>query len=144
MPSTCPSVDYSTTSSLTLFSSTSPCCTFLSPTTMSDNESTIYQQRVSTGAYARLMDNIKAIKSRALVFSEYKRDFYQDSKRGFMTHRSDGDPTPFKMWLFGEIASRAVGTLHQASGNHYLGKRPVRTPRVACNHCWTFFDIPHH
>ena len=89
-------------------------------------ESTIYQQRVSSGAYMRLMDNITAIKSRALVFSEYKHDFYQDSKRGFISHSADGNPTPFKMWLFGEIASRNLGTLHQASRNHYLGKRPVR------------------
>jgi len=66
-----------------------------------------------------------AMKKRALVSVEYKRDFYQDPKKGFMWSTGDANTTPFIPWLFGEIAPRAVGTLHQASGNHYLGKRPV-------------------
>src|SRR6266436_4206572 len=94
----------------------------LSLTTMTDPKTNVYQERVSSGAYTRLIDNVMAMKSRALVSSEYKRDFYQDSKKNVVTPpKGEGNPTPFKTWLFGEIAPRAAGTLHQASGNHYLG-----------------------
>jgi len=48
---------------------------------MTDPKTNVYQERVSSGAYTRLIDNVIAMKSRALVSSEYKRDFYQDSKK---------------------------------------------------------------
>jgi len=96
----------------------------LSP--MSAPEPSIYEQRVSSGAYTQLINNLQILESRALISVEYKRDFYQEGKRGFLTVPSgDGSVRPFKTWLFGEIAPRAAGTLHQASGNHYFGKRPV-------------------
>jgi hypothetical protein len=92
---------------------------------MSESDSSFYQRRLSSGAYTRLTEKISDFKSRALVFSEYKRDFSQDSNKNFVCKNPSGKSVPFKTWLFGEIAPRDVGTLHQASGNHYLGKRPV-------------------
>ena len=93
---------------------------------MSSSHASDYQQRVSSGAYEKLIANLSTLEARALISVEYKRDFYQDSKKGFMIPaQGDGQATPFKTWIFGEIAPRASGTLHQASGNHYFGKRPV-------------------
>ncbi len=61
---------------------------------MTDFKTNVYQERVSSGAYTRLIDNIMAMKSRALVSSEYKRDFYQDSKKNFVTPRKEKGTPP--------------------------------------------------
>jgi hypothetical protein len=99
----------------------------LTHTTMADcDHSSFYKERHSSGAYTHFIESLTSFKSRALVFSEYKQDFERDSKKGFVRLSPNRNATPFKTWLFGEIAPRDVGTLHQASGNHYVGKRAVR------------------
>jgi hypothetical protein len=111
---------------LSPFLSPFPFRPLLTHTTMADSHSSFYKERLSSDAYTHFIDNVASLKTRALVFSEYKKDFKRDSKMGFIRQSNNGDAAPFKTWLFGEIAPRDVGTLHQASGNHYVGKRAVR------------------
>ncbi|KAF8320642.1 hypothetical protein F5887DRAFT_1291293 [Amanita rubescens] len=89
---------------------------------MSDPE--IYHQRLSSGEYDRLANNLRGMQNRALVNIEYKRDFDRDARNGFKIITNSETVVPFTTWIFGEIAPRAVGTLHQASGNHYIGRPP--------------------
>ena len=85
-----------------------------------------YQLRVVNGDYEHIASNLLNFQKRALVSVEYGLDFERDPKRGFRTKTPDDKYTPFSTWVFGEIASRDLGTLHQASGNHFIGCPPVR------------------
>jgi hypothetical protein len=92
------------------------------------SDSLLYQSRVSSGDYDRLSANLLTFNKHALVNLEYGRDFERDSRRGFkIISESENRRAPFSTWLFGEIAPHSVGTLHQASGNHYIGCPPVST-----------------
>lgn len=91
---------------------------------MSSSDSTTYQTRVDSGDYDRMMKNLKNLGTRALIGVAYDKHFERDGKRGFIEKNANGKV--FSTWIFGEIASRSVGTLHQASGNHYIGRPPVR------------------
>jgi hypothetical protein len=94
---------------------------------MSSSDSTICQSRVETGEYERMVKNLKSLGKRVLIGVEYGKDFERDGKKGFKEKKPKEDKTiVFSTWIFGEIASRSVGTLHQASGNHYIGRPPVR------------------
>ncbi|KAF8328489.1 hypothetical protein F5887DRAFT_1079072 [Amanita rubescens] len=88
------------------------------------SDSAFYLDRVTSGDYNRLIDNVRKMGSRALINLEYKRDFERDTRNGFKLKSNDEKIVPFTAWIFGEIAPRAVGTPHQASGNHYIGRPP--------------------
>lgn len=89
-----------------------------------------YLLRGSSGEYDLLSANLKNMKKHALLGVEYGRDFERHASTGFSRIKGDGKKNTFSSWVFGEIADKAVGTVHQASGNHYLGKAPVRpSPR---------------
>lgn len=92
---------------------------------MDDPSTTWYHHRAETGDFKRIAANLKNLKKCALMGVEYARDFERDAKTGFQMKTSDVKKTPFSTWIFGEIAPRAVGTLHQASGNHFIGRPPV-------------------
>jgi hypothetical protein len=85
-----------------------------------------YHQRVASGEYDRLTTTLTNMNKKALIALEYNRDFERDSEKYFRFKPVGEKPVPFYCWIFGEIASRSVGTIHQASGNHYVGKSPVR------------------
>ncbi|KAF8344843.1 hypothetical protein F5887DRAFT_917856 [Amanita rubescens] len=87
-------------------------------------DSTLYLQRAESGEYNRLVDSLRNMGKRAMVNLEYKREFERDMRNGFKMISTDDKQVPFTAWVFGEIAPRAVGTLHQASGNHYIGRHP--------------------
>ena len=87
-------------------------------------DSALYLHHVSSGDYDRLAANISSLNKHALIGLEYGRDFERNQKNGFIT-KSSSKPIPFSTWIFGEIARHNVGTLHQASGNHFIGRPPV-------------------
>jgi hypothetical protein len=90
-------------------------------------DSSFYTQRVSSGDYDQLVERVRNLGKRALINLEYKNDFERDARNSGFKLKSNGDKViPFTAWVFGEIAPRAVGTLHQATGNHYFGPNPVR------------------
>ena len=91
---------------------------------MSDPSSTWYHRHAQTGDFERITSNLINLKKRALLGVEFDRDFERDSNTGFQMKAAD-KTVPFTTWIFGEIAPRAVGTLHQASGNHFIGRPPV-------------------
>ena len=47
-------------------------------------------------------------------------------RNGSNVKSNDDKIVPLTAWVFGEIAPRAIGALHQASGNHYVSRGPVR------------------
>ena len=58
------------------------------------------------------------------IFSHQLKSCEKDSK---IISESENHCAPFSMWLFGEITPCSVSTLHQASGNHYIGCLPIST-----------------
>ena len=84
-----------------------------------------YQLRLENGEYNRIATNLLNFQKWALVGVEYGLDFERDPKKGFRTKTATDKYIPFSTWVFGEIASREQGTLHQASGNHFIGRSPV-------------------
>ena len=98
------------------------------------SDSSLYLNRLESGDYDQLVNRLRDMGSRALINLEYNRDFERDIRNGFNVKSNDDKIVPFTTWVFGEIAPRSVGTLHQSSGNHYIGRPPVRLP-VVSNDC---------
>lgn len=94
-------------------------------------DSHIYHLRASSGEYDKLLVNLQNMKKHALFGLEYNVDFERHPKNGFRKLAGNEKKGIFSTWVFGEIADRSLGTIHQASGNHYLGTHPVRLLSLA-------------
>ena len=97
-------------------------------------DSSFYHLRASSGEYDRLVTNLNSMQKHALMGLEYGRDFERQPKNGFRRIVGDEKKGLFSTWVFGEIADKAIGTIHQASGNHYLGRAPVRSRFLSISH----------
>ena len=76
--------------------------------------------------YDELAASITRMKKKALANLVYEEDFERDpanSKR-FRLKSGDGSLKSFETFIFGEIIRSGLGTVHQASGNHYAGRGP--------------------
>lgn len=89
-------------------------------TLMTEPSANCYQLRLQSGEYDRITTNLLNFKKHAL-----------DPKKGFRAKTTDDKYTPFSTWIFGEIASCSLGTLHQASGNHFIGWLPVHVQHLS-------------
>lgn len=91
------------------------------------SDESFYHQRVTSGEYDHLTTTLGKMQKKALIALEYNRDFERDPQKDNFCFKPVGEkPIRFSAWIFGEIAPRSVGTVHQASGNHYAGTPPIR------------------
>ncbi|KAF8349183.1 hypothetical protein F5887DRAFT_1070524 [Amanita rubescens] len=88
------------------------------------SDSAFYLDRVTSGDYNRLIDNVRKMGSRALINLEYKRDFERDTRNGFKLKSNDEKIVPFTAWIFGEIRATCRRNTSPGFGNHYIGRPP--------------------
>ena len=98
-------------------------------------DSSFYHLQASSGEYDRLVTNLNSMQKHALMGLEYGCDFEHQPKNGFRCIVGNEKKGLFSTWIFSEIADKAIGTIHQASGNHYLGCAPVRSHFLSVPHC---------
>jgi hypothetical protein len=89
--------------------------------------------------YDKLADKIVGLKKKALANLVYEEDFDRDPSnlKRFRLCSADGSFKPFTSWIFGEVVRSSLGTVHQATGNHWAGKAPP----VCVHCCFTFRSL---
>ncbi|SRR6266576_4602577 len=89
------------------------------------SDTSFYSECASSGDYDHLINNLINMGQCALINVEYKQNFEQSACNGFKIKSNEEKVILFMAWVFGEITPCAIGTLHQAAGNHYFGQGPV-------------------
>lgn len=85
-----------------------------------------YQERLTTGLYDSLVEDLLKLDKSVLANIDWGKDFRRDPQDKLQLIYADG--RPFTTLIFGEIAPASMGTQHSAVGNHYMGsaRKPVR------------------
>lgn len=108
--------------------------------TMSKPSATLVKDRVESGLYDAIGEQIVAMETAALAGAEYNRDYKRrvEAWSGNYVYK-DTKGVDFRTIIVSEIQGSESGTIIAAKGNHYPG--PRGTP-VIINHLAWFFLIP--
>lgn len=111
---------------------------------MSTPSPAIIKDRVESGLYDAIGEQIVAMETAALAGAEYNRDYKRriEGWSGNYIYR-DTKGTDFRTIIVGQIQGYDAGTILCAKGNHYPGPKGSAVSRLCCLvNCFTHFTMP--
>lgn len=112
---------------------------------MSESIPEFLQERIASGHYENIIDDIRQLGTSFLGNATFNRDFVRVAPRwpphySYKAKTGDSDKE-YRTIVFGEIASPALGTNHCAAGNHSFEAGENMVCIISAMHTRLFYQL---